>query len=86
MGTDEDLGEDSLSRFDGTNNWYFTDLDTIAFDDLLTTPHSEPLPCISLDDSVNNIMDVEASASSRPKELKTIEFIVMVGFHHKVGS
>jgi DNA-binding protein H-NS len=29
-------------------------------------------------------MDVEAH--TQPKKLKTIEFIVMVGFHHKVGS
>jgi hypothetical protein len=29
-------------------------------------------------------MDVEPSAKA--KKLKTIEFIVMVGFHHKVGS
>jgi hypothetical protein len=29
-------------------------------------------------------MEVEMNAS--PKKMKTIEFIVMVGFHHKVGS
>ena len=29
-------------------------------------------------------MDIEPSAKA--KKLKTIEFIVMVGFHHKVGS
>jgi len=30
-------------------------------------------------------MDVEPAAA-KAKKLKTIEFIVMVGFHHKVGS
>jgi hypothetical protein len=29
-------------------------------------------------------MDVDGELT--PKPLKTIEFIVMVGFHHKVGS
>ena len=51
-------------------------METIGFEELLSKT--------KLKKDEEKKMDVEALSS--PKKLKTIEFIVMVGFHHKVGS
>ena len=60
----------------GIENCFFTDLDQVPFETLLTRDKRKK--------AEEDKMDVEPSAKA--KKLKTIEFIVMVGFHHKVGS
>ena len=62
--------------FGGIDICLFTDLETINFEELLSKTKTKK------DEETK--MDVEAH--TQPKKLKTIEFIVMVGFHHKVGS
>jgi hypothetical protein len=61
----------------GTENCFFTDLDEVPFETLLSRERKKK--------PEEDKMDVEPAAV-KAKKLKTIEFIVMVGFHHKVGS
>ena len=51
-------------------------MDQVPFETLLTREKRKKVE--------EDKMDIEPSAKA--KKLKTIEFIVMVGFHHKVGS
>jgi hypothetical protein len=60
----------------GIENCFFTDLDQVPFEQLLTREKRKK--------PEEDKMDVEPAVKA--KKLKTIEFIVMVGFHHKVGS
>ena len=61
----------------GIENCFFTDLDEVPFEILLTREKRKK--------PEEDKMDVEPPVA-KAKKLKTIEFIVMVGFHHKVGS
>lgn len=61
----------------GIENCFFTDLDEVPFEILLTREKSKK--------PEEDKMDVEPPVA-KAKKLKSIEFIVMVGFHHKVGS
>ena len=74
----DDLGkkEEEKAKL-GIENCFFTDLDQVPFETLLTRDKRKKVE--------EDKMDVEPPAV-KAKKLKTIEFIVMVGFHHKVGS
>ena len=68
----------------GIENCFFTDLDQVPFEQLLLlTREKRKKP------EEEDKMDVDQHQqppAAKAKKLKTIEFIVMVGFHHKVGS
>lgn len=74
----EDLGKKEEEKAKLViENCFFTDLDQVPFEILLTREKRKK--------PEEDKMDVEPPAM-KAKKLKSIEFIVMVGFHHKVGS
>lgn len=56
-------------------NCFFEDLSKVKFEHLLNRPND-----------LNEEEKSQGRGNSEQQQIKTIEFIVMVGFHHKVGS
>ena len=63
---------------------FFAEPDLIDFDFLLSSGAVGELTKQNMD--LEEVKDASSSGNGGIFRMKTIDFIVMVGFHHKVGS